>query len=354
MSIQDRYILRTVLGASGVAAVVLLGISAFFVFIGELHDVGKGHYGIAQALVYIVLSVPQGLYQLLPVIVLLGALLGLGGLAGGSELVVFRASGVSVKRLAGSALMGGMVLALLACFLGNWLGPRGERMAHLVKARATAGRALQDAGQGVWLRDKNDYVYIGGVPAADRMVNVRIYQLDDGQAVTRMLAARSATYDHGKWRLHDVKVSRLSASGVKVGHRDQMDWSGRIQPSLLRLFVIKPENLTTAGLWRYAHYMKANGVRPGRYALAFWSRMATPFTVLAMVLLAVPFVLGPLRSVSGGQRLFVGVLAGLVFFLANQILDNAGQVYGLAPWAVAWGPTLLLAALGAWGVRSVD
>lgn len=354
MRIHDRYILRTVLAAAGVAAVVLVGISAFFVFLGELHDVGKGQYGLAQAVLYVLFSVPRGMYQLLPVIALLGSLMGLGGLAAGSELVVLRASGISPERLTVSALLAGLILAALAAGLGNWLGPRGGQLAQRIKTDASSGHVLPGGGRSVWVRNGSDYVHIGGVPQADRMLNVKIYRQGAGQTVSTMISARSAHYNDGEWHLQHVKVSRIAPSGIKVSRMAHMTWSGRIRPSLLRLFVVKPDNLSAVGLWRYAHYMKSNGISPGRYAQAFWRRIATPFTVLAMVLLSIPFVMGPLRSVGGGQRLFIGVLAGLVFFLANQILGNAGHVYGLAPWVVAWGPTLVLAAAGIWGLRAVD
>jgi lipopolysaccharide export system permease protein len=354
MKIQDRYLARTVLAASGTAAIVLVGLSAFFVFIGELSDVGEGNYGILQVLLFIALNVPQGVFELLPVIALLGTLIGLGGLAGGSELTVLRASGVSVKRLAVSALMAGVLLALLAWVLGNWLGPKSARLAQHFKASATAGHSLSESGHSVWLRDGRNYIHIGAVPAADHIVNVKIYQLGDEQTVIRMLAADSGRYRGGKWHLHDVRISRPSADGVQVQHLDSVQWSGRFKPSLLRLFVMKPQYLSALGLWRYAHYVKVNGIKPGRYAKAFWRRVAAPFTVLAMVLLSVPFVLGPLRSVSGGQRLFAGVLVGILFFLANQILGKSGQVYAIVPWAVAWGPTLVLLLIGLWGVNRVE
>src|SRR5699024_5616986 len=109
MKIHDRYIVRTVLSASVIVGLVLLALSAFFVFIGELKDVGEGGYGVLQALLFITLNVPRGLYQLLPVIALLGALIGLGGLASGSEIVVLRTSGVTIRRLAVSSLLAGLV-----------------------------------------------------------------------------------------------------------------------------------------------------------------------------------------------------------------------------------------------------
>ncbi len=57
---------------------------------------------------------------------------------------------------------------------------------------------------------------------------------------------------------------------------------------------------------------------------------------------AVPFAFGPLRSAGAGSRTVLGIMAGVLFMLLTQTLENSGQVYGLNPLLVAWGPTLLL------------
>jgi lipopolysaccharide export LptBFGC system permease protein LptF len=46
-------------------------------------------------------------------------------------------------------------------------------------------------------------------------------------------------------------------------------------------------------------------------------------------------------------------MVGLVFFLGNQILSNAGNVYDFAPWVTAWVPTIVVATAAFWGLHRV-
>ena len=113
MSVLDRYIVRSILGAVLLVMMVLLVLGALFMFIDQQDDVGIGHYTALDAFWYTLLNLPQLAYELLPITALIGSLLGLGSLARGSELTVIRATGVSVARLAGIALMAGLLLMLL-------------------------------------------------------------------------------------------------------------------------------------------------------------------------------------------------------------------------------------------------
>jgi len=99
MTLIDRYILRTVLGMTGLVVSVLLVLAALFTFIGEQGDVGQGRYTELSALTYAALNLPQQTWELLPIAALIGSLLGLGVLARGSELTVLRSSGVSAKTI---------------------------------------------------------------------------------------------------------------------------------------------------------------------------------------------------------------------------------------------------------------
>jgi len=97
MNILDRYLYKTVLLYTAMATSVLLTLGGLFLFISEQGDIGVGNYTAADAVLYTLLNLPQQLFELLPIGAMIGALMGLGNLAAGSELVVTRASGVSVR-----------------------------------------------------------------------------------------------------------------------------------------------------------------------------------------------------------------------------------------------------------------
>src|SRR2546422_5378009 len=113
---------------------VVLVLGALLVFIDQRDDIGTGHYSALGAFWYTLLNLPQLAYELLPITVLIGSLLGLGSLARGSELTVVRASGVSIARLAGTALMAALLLIGVGVLLGAFLPPQVQEAAREHKA----------------------------------------------------------------------------------------------------------------------------------------------------------------------------------------------------------------------------
>ena len=136
MKILDRYIFRTVATTTLIALLVLLLLEFFLSLLIELEDVGKGRYDFLAAFRYLLLIQPQRLYELFPLALLVGGLLGMGALASGSELIVMRAAGLSLTRLAGSALQAGLLLSLTVLALGEFVAPPLEQAAYEQRAAA--------------------------------------------------------------------------------------------------------------------------------------------------------------------------------------------------------------------------
>ena len=153
MNILDRYILRTVLGAVALVLIVLLVLGGLFVFISQQGDIGVGHYTVADALWYTLLNLPQQVYQLLPITALIGSVIGFGQLARGSEITVIRATGVSVARLAGSALIAAAVLIAFEVAVGNSSRRSCRRRRIRQKAFSQFNSVGFGGGTGAWVRD---------------------------------------------------------------------------------------------------------------------------------------------------------------------------------------------------------
>ena len=109
--ILSQYLTRTILASTALVLVVLLALAGLFEFIAQLDDV-EGNYQTPQAILYAALRLPNLAFQMFPVSALIGALLGLGGLAANSEIIVMRSSGLSVTRLAGMAGIAGLVMLI--------------------------------------------------------------------------------------------------------------------------------------------------------------------------------------------------------------------------------------------------
>ncbi|MFW2371627.1 MAG: LptF/LptG family permease, partial [Gammaproteobacteria bacterium] len=121
MSILDRYIARTIVSGTLMTLLVLGSLLAFVDFVSEIGDVGKAEYTVVDAASYVLLSLPKRLYELFPTAVLLGSLLGLGTLASNSELIVVRASGISIMRIVRSVLQAGLLVVVMVALIGEFI-----------------------------------------------------------------------------------------------------------------------------------------------------------------------------------------------------------------------------------------
>jgi lipopolysaccharide export system permease protein len=138
--------------------------------------------------------------------------------------------------------------------------------------------------------------------------------------------------DH--WQLSDVTTTLSHDPGsTEVVSAEVINerWDVALSPQLLNTVVMAPESLSISGLWSYIHYLKDQGLNNGRYWLAFWVKVLQPLVTAALVLMAISFIFGPLRSVTLGQRVFTGVLVGFTFKIAQDLLGPSSLVFGFSP-----------------------
>ena len=347
----DRYLAGTVMGGSLAALVVILSLVLLFDFIDEMRDVGEGGYGLATALVYVLLVVPQRAYDAFPVATLIGSLMALGGLAARHELVAMRAAGVSMVQIARAVLAGGLLLSLLAAAMGEWVAPLSVDVAREIRTGAVASGVSGGERGSFWARDGDRMLFVNRAPESRRLEGLRVFDRDSDGHLQSITEAPVAFYGEGGWRLQQPVVTRFGADGIEVARPEGITLAESLRPDVLEVVVREPETLPLTELFTYSRYLERNGLSAERYRLAFWVKLAMPFATLAMLLLTVPLAFGQLRGTGAGQQLFVGVLIGIGFFLANRFLNRAGLVYGLPPLISAFGPTLVVASAALWAMR---
>lgn len=344
MRILRRYLFRTILGTTGLVLAVLLSLGAFIEFVGQLDDIGVGDYGLLDAIGWVLLKMPNLVAQLLPIAALLGALLGLGSLASRSELIVLRAAGVSPRGLARAVLVTGLTLALVGFLFSLYLAPPLERYSRQQRDFAKYGQAGISAGGDAWIRDRTTILNV--VPPSEEHPagNVYVFRFGKDSKLNAIGRADSVHAEFDKrWFLRNYAESRFTPTAIVTSLTPQSLAVEGIDPDLLGLTVIREETMTGAVLWRYVQYLKSSGLNARKYEVAFWSRISSVFAVPLMCVLAVPFVLGPLRAGGAGLRMLAGLGIGLTWFLVSRTLTDGGAVWNLNAVVVAWVPTALLA-----------
>ncbi|MGX2039917.1 LPS export ABC transporter permease LptG [Methylocaldum sp. MU1018] len=342
MKTLGRYIAGEVIKGSLIAVLILLVLLNFFTFADELGDLGQGNYGLASILQYLTLTSPRNFYELMPSAALVGSLVTLGALANNRELVAMQAAGASRLRIIVAVLGGGMMLVFISVGIGEYVAPVAERAAHTLKATALQKQVASRTRYGFWVRDGDVFINIRQIERPESLGDINIFKLgEEAQRLHSATHADKAVYDGKQWRLDNIRESRMLVDQIVTEQKAYADWSSVLAPNLLNAFVISPENLSAFELARYIHYLKENGQQSATVELAFWGRIVNPAVTLVMLLVAAPFVLPVRRGVGMGQRIVVGVVIGLGFYLFDRTFGHLGLIYEMNPVFAAFFPTLL-------------
>ena len=333
-SVLDRYIGRTIFNTIMMTLFMLVSLSGIIKFVDQLKRAGQGNYSALGAGLYTVLSVPKDIQIFFPMAALLGALLGLGMLAQRSELVVMQASGFTRMQVAASVMKTAIPLVLLTMAIGEWVAPQGEQMARNYRAQQLFGNSLLSTQQGLWAKDGNNFVYIATVKGENEIGGVSIYSFNDQRRLQSVRYAATATFDPQQkaWRLSQVDESNLSDPKQITGSQTVTGtWKTNLTPDKLGVVALDPDALSISGLRDYVKYLKSSGQDASRYQLNMWSKIFQPLSVAVMMLMALSFIFGPLRSVPMGVRVVTGISFGFIFYVLDQIFGPLSLVYNIPP-----------------------
>ena len=171
-----------------------------------------------------------------------------------------------------------------------------------------------------------------------------MFLLNDRNGLSAIARAEnSGIDDDDQWVLENLHETRFEDDGVQVVESSLAIESFDIDVELLGISLVKPQSLSGEGLMTYIAYLERNSLDSRRYETELWYRIARTATVMIMPILALAFVFGSLRTGGAGARLMIGVVIGLGYYLASEVLANSGQVFNFDPAVIAWLPSALLA-----------
>jgi lipopolysaccharide export system permease protein len=341
----DRYIGKSVFVAILAVLGIILGLASLFAFIDEMGDVSDS-YTLLDAGSFVLLTAPRRVYEMLPMAALIGCLIGLGSLASSSELTIMRAAGVSIGRIVWAVMKPMLVLMIAGVLVGEYVAPVSENQAQANRSLAQGTGDAQSARHGLWHRQGDEFIHINTVQPNGLLYGVTRYRFDDQRHMLTSSFARQANFKTDYWELKDVTTTFFRDASTEVIKTPQERWDVSLSPQLLSTVVLPPDSLSISGLWGYAHYLADQGLNNGRYWLAFWTKVLQPLVTVALVLMAISFIFGPLRSVTLGQRVFTGVLVGFTFRIAQDLLGPSSLVFGFSPLFAVLVPAAVCAVAG--------
>ena len=343
MRVFAAYIMRAVLGYTALVLMVLLMLVGLYLFVDQQSDVGTGRYGMLDALLFVICNLPDQGFQLLPMAALLGALLALGNLARGSELIAMRAAGASVWRIAYWVAGAGAILMVFSWVVGDYVAPPLEQFAYQQRMLAKFNQFNVSGSESLWAKDGNTFIAVQSQHSADSYGGIYVLRFDDQHHLLSVGHADAAKLlDTQRWQLSNYVETRFADDSASVTQLSNAELSTTLSPEFIGAASKDPYQLTGAELRSFINHLRNNQLEAREYELAFWSRVALTFSILIIVILAVPFSFGPMRSRGFGARMVIGILLGATYFLVAKLLNNAGTVFHWQPLLVAWLPTTLL------------
>ncbi len=353
----DRHIRNTVFAAMLVVIALISSLDLIFSLLDELSE-AEGAYTIANALAYVAMTLPTSIYELLPFAALGGALIGLGILASNQELVVMQSAGIHVWRIVTAVLKPTFIIMLTGLLLGEFVSPPLEQIANSRKAIQLSGSDSIGAQLGTWRRVGNEYIHINAIaPGGRSLIGVTRYEVNEQRQIVAVSFAASGNYietdDGGYWQLADVQETLLQPERISVVSYLQEDWLIDLSPELLSVLLVEPDKQSITGLYRFARFFESQGLDGSTFFLAFWKKLLQPLATLALVILAISFIFGPLREATTGYRIFVALGIGLLFTIVQRMMEPASLIYGFNPLLAVAAPIIVVAGLGFYYLRLV-
>lgn len=354
MNILDKYLAKQVIIMILVVALALLGFDLFFNLVHELKVVGKGQYTLWTALAYLGLTIPGRLYAMFPWSALIGTLVCLGALANHSELVVMRTSAISVMRITWAVIKAAVILTIFVAFLGEGVAPTAERLAQNKRTLALSGGQTIQTAYGLWVRQGHDFIHVQTVRGNGELSGVTHYQFTPDRKLKAAIYAETAIKEGKSWRLLRVQGTEFQANKTRTFHQKEQIVPTLLEPEILETTMVKhPERLSIPTLWRTIQHRVKNELSAQNYEVALWSKVLQPLVIIMMVVLAVPFVFGPLRSGSQGLRVVVGIFVAFLFHTLNGLFSPLAIVYQFPPVLAVLLPIVLFSGVGIWLLRRV-
>lgn len=348
MKLLTLYLGRQIYASVALVFSALLMLFAFMDLIRELSSIGQGQYHLGYVLLFVLLTVPGHIYELFPVVALVGTIFALVQMAANSELTVYRASGTSLWQMIAALVKIALPLMLLGFICGELLAPPSERMAQRLRLKAqNAQVSLKEFRSGVWVKDDRSFVNVKNVMPDTSLLNIDIYRFDETYHLQTITNARRANFvEQGRWLLEDVMETRFSKEGTSINAQPEQEWISALSPDIFNVLLVVPEQMSAWNLYQYTMHLRDNRQKSGRYEIAMWEKLVYPFALLVMMILALPFASYHRRAGGISAMIFLGIVLGLVYHFVGRLFASLGALNDWQPFLSATAMTVLFLLFG--------
>lgn len=346
----DRYIAWQLVKDWLLVWIIMSAIFSLLAIVEELERI-QHHYQTAEVVRYILYTLPQRSMDLVPVIVLLGTILGLARLNKNSEIIAMRAAGMPLTRFFRAVAIPAFLLVVLLYGVSEYVSAPLYQKAETEKSLARTGRTNLLRGMGLWSVNDLRFFNVRTLRHGKIPSDIYLFQFaPDGRLLNFVYAKSAEPAKDRKWELRDVIQKSLDDKTLKTRFRKELATGPFWSPEELPVLPLPITGMTLTGLYAYVQYLHATNQNWERAEQLFWQKVALPLTAGAMVLLATPIgaSLRAQRSAAFGRNLAIGAGLGIGFFLLIQIINTGSALVGIPPAITAFTPAALVLAATGW------
>jgi lipopolysaccharide export system permease protein len=364
MRLLDRYLLRELLVPLGycLSGFLLLWVASDL--ITELNGLQEKKLHAVDIARYYLVKTPEFLVLVLPIALLLAMLYTLTNHARHNEITAIRAAGISLWRLCLPYLGVGLLASLAIFWLNEYCVPQSADAAEQIRncrSPAPPGAPERDKVLNAGVNNSRDgrewIIGVYDLQTGEMTRPVVVSRLGDGSQIE--LRAARAIRRKGTWNFFDVVEYRRPAQPdtlpvlmLKTNLLLKPEFSETPQQITSEIQLSSGNSLTKAKRADIPIAVILNYLRLHPYptqAAALYTklagRLATPWTCLVVVLIAIPF-----GAASGRKNVFVGVASSILicfaYFVLQQVCLAAGAGGRLPPWLGGWLPNLAFGFAG--------
>jgi lipopolysaccharide export system permease protein len=248
--------------------------------------------------------------------------------------------------------------------LAQFVIPPAQQLAQAERASRLSSSEAVRSGNSFWAAGEHQFLNVRRFDNGNIPSDIYLYEFAaNGELLKFIQADHAEIRPDGTWLLEDVSIKRFSgdrsaaegiprsAGGATRGTRIETDrlasllWHSFLRPRQASVLILAADSMQPIELFQYVRDLERRHQPAARYAQELWAKIDIPLSMAAMILIAAPFVFGPLRSQGIGQRMMIGTMIGIVFSLVQQITTYLGLLLNLNPALTATAPSVALMAL---------
>ncbi len=338
----DRYVMSKFMRIMGIVTSGLVMVFCVVRFVEVVDDVIEHKSGVMPAINFVLFSIPQLLFWVIPMAVLVTAMMTINVMARGNELTVLLAGGTSLQRISVGILSVALAASALSFTLNEYIVPYANREVERIwhEDINQKGKKSKFAKYRIWYKGVGNRIYnvayIDQKPPQPIIKGITIFEFDDNQRIKHILQAESAYFVGGKWCFENVDFKRMTPEGPRSEMMGRLVLTLDETPDDFIKLRPEPDEMSYSELSGYIEELKNAGYSYQQYQTDLANKIAMPTIALIIALMAIP--LGAMGGKSGklvGLGAAIGI-AGLFFVIHSSFISfgHSGQIpHFLAAWA---------------------